>query len=98
MSYTALLLLKAKKELSDAFLWYEDKQTGLGERFANEIFTKLSEIENNPDRYPIKTKNLREVKIAVFPYLLIYRMNKSTKQVIVVSIFHVKRNPLRKAR
>lgn len=97
-SYTALLLLKAKKELSEAFLWYEDKQTGLGGRFANEIFTKLSEIENNPDRHPIKIKNLREVKIAVFPYLIIYRINKSTKQLIVVSIFHVKRNPLRKTR
>ncbi len=96
MSHTALLLAKAKKELSDAFLWYEDRQNGLGERFANEVFTKLSEIENNPDRYPIKVKNLREVRMAAFPYLLIYRMNKSTKQVIVVSIFHVKRNPLRK--
>ena len=31
MSYTALLLLKAKKELSDSFLWYEDKQKGLVE-------------------------------------------------------------------
>lgn len=98
MSYTALLLLKAKKELSDAFLWYEDKQKGLGERFANEIFTKLAEIENYPDRHPIKIKNLREARIAVFPYLLIYRINNSIKQVIVVSIFHVKRNPLRKTR
>jgi len=98
MSYTSLLLLKAKKELSDAFLWYEDKQIGLGERFANEIFTKLEELENYPDRYPAKIKNYREVKIAVFPYLLIYRINNSTKQVIVVSIFHVKRNPLKKIR
>ena len=67
MSYTALLLLKAKKELSDAFLWYEDKQIGLGERFANEIFIKLAEIENYPGRYPIKVKNLREVRGSSFP-------------------------------
>ncbi len=98
MSYTALLLSKAKKELGDAYLWYEDKQNGLGEKFANEVFNKLSEIENYPDRYPIKIKSFREARIAVFPYLLIYRINKSTSQIIVISIFHVKRNPLRKLR
>jgi plasmid stabilization system protein ParE len=98
MSYTALLLLKARKELSDTFLWYEDKQKGLGERFANQVFNKLTEIENFPDRYPVKVKNLRETRIAVFPYLLIYRLNNSARQVVVVSIFHIKRNPLKKTR
>lgn len=96
MSHTTLLLVKARKELSDAFLWYEDKQPGLGDRFANEVFNKLAEIESHPDRYPIKIKNLREVRIAVFPYLVIYRIEKLKKQVIVVSIFHIKRNPVKK--
>jgi len=98
MNYTSHLRLKAKKELSDAFLWYEDKQEGLGERFANEIFNKFTEIEMYPDRYAIKIQNLRKSGCQFFSYLIIYRINNSTKQVIVISIFHVKRNLMRKSR
>ena len=52
MSYQLIFDAKAVKEFSDSFDWYEDQQTGLGDRFENAIFERLNEIQQYPERYP----------------------------------------------
>lgn len=33
MKYSLIILPKAEKDIEDAYLWYEDKRTGLGYDF-----------------------------------------------------------------
>lgn len=96
MSYTVLLLSKARRELSLAFDWYEERQYGLGDRFAAAVMHKLSLIEKDPLRYPKRIKNYREAIVPVFPYLIVYRVHTRSRIVAVVSIFHARRAPRRK--
>jgi len=96
MSYTVVLLSKARRELFVAFEWYEEKQHGLGDRFAAAVMHKLSLIEQDPLRYPKRVKNYREAVVPVFPYLVVYRIHTRRKIVAVVSIFHSRRAPRRK--
>lgn len=49
--------------------WYEDKQQGLGDRFKQELYKRIKEIELHPDRYPIRKKPYHETTTNVFPYL-----------------------------
>ncbi len=51
MSYTTILLARAKNELLEAWIWYEEKQTGLGDRFKNEVYKRIHEIEAQPAKY-----------------------------------------------
>ncbi len=56
--------------------WYEDKQPNLGDRFKKEVYNRIYQIEQFPERYPERKKNYREARIEIFPYLIIYRLKK----------------------
>jgi plasmid stabilization system protein ParE len=97
-TYHSIFSLKAKKEIEEAWLWYEERLQGLGDKFTVEVIRRLKQIELQPERYPIIFKNYRETRIETFPYLIIYRENKKKKTVFVLSVFHGKRNPTTKFR
>ena len=77
----------------DAWIWYEDKQVGLGDRFENEVYQCIEKIEQHPERYPQRKKPFHETKVKIFPYLVIYRIEKAEQLIIISSIFHTKRKP-----
>jgi hypothetical protein len=52
MGFKIILQPRARKELLDAWIWYEEKQTDLGDRFEIEVYKQLEEIEQHPKRYP----------------------------------------------
>ena len=66
------------------------------ELFDSEEMKMIHEIEQYPERYPIKKRYYREVKIKFFPYLILYRINKKQKKITIISIFHSSRNPSKK--
>jgi len=93
MSFKIILQPRARKELLDAWIWYEEKQTNLGDRFEIEVYKQLKEIEQHPKRYPERKQFFRETKIQTFPYLIIYRIDEEEKLILISSIFHASRNP-----
>ena len=96
MSYTIVLLPRARKELLEAWDWYDSRWTGLGDRFMSEVEKRLQQIEKTPERYKERMKGFRETQVKVFPYLIIYRLQKRKKLISVSSIFHTSRNPGKK--
>lgn len=98
MIYSSVFLLKAHAELLEAWEWYEDRQSGLGDRFKQEIYKCISTIEQHPERYPERRKDYREAFVKIFPYLIIYRIHKRKKVIAIVSVFHTRRNPKKKYR
>lgn len=96
MSYRTEFLTKARLELLEAWIWYEDRQPGLGDRFKKQVDTVIGSIEQNPEQYKEIKKSYRQVAMKVFPYLLIYKISKRKKIVAIVSVFHTHRNPKKK--
>ena len=95
MSDSFLALPKAQKEVLDGWEWYEDKEPGLGDRFVDEVDKKIRSIINNPLHYPAKGK-YREAQTDVFPYLVIYQIDKTRDVILIVSVFHMSRHPRKK--
>lgn len=93
MIYNAILLPRARQELLAAWIWYEGKQTGLGDRFEMEVYKTIEEIEQHPKRYPEKIPFFRSKKIKTFPYLIIYKIEEEQRIILITSIFHTSRNP-----
>ena len=87
---------RAEREILSSYAYYEQAQSGLGERFIRAIELKLNKIALHPKRYPLKQGQYRETMIAIFPILIIYRYNEKKKLIFVSSIFHTSRNPLKK--
>lgn len=95
-SFTSTLSYRAQKEITQAWSWYEERQQGLGDRFVKEIIARIHKIEQSPDRYPTRHRYYKETPVSVFPFLIIYRINKRKRTVRIVSIFHTSLNPRKK--
>lgn len=78
-------------ELQDAYDWYESKQLGLGDDFISTLNHYIKLIETNPKSYQVFYKNKRVVFLKKFPYQVIYSIHQ--KDVVILSVFHSKRNP-----
>ncbi|HZY37012.1 MAG TPA: type II toxin-antitoxin system RelE/ParE family toxin [Mucilaginibacter sp.] len=95
MTYTVDLLFKARQEIFESWGWYEEHEVGLGDRFEDEVFKKIELIAANPLHYPQK-KGTREANTDIFPFLIVYRVNKRRNLIMIVSVFHTSRHPKRK--
>lgn len=96
MSYTVLFAGKARKEILSAREWYEGKQDGLGDKYLATIDELIAQIQYSPKRGVQRRKGYYEVVANKFPYVLIYRVSAKDETILVVSVFHTKRNPRRK--
>ena len=94
--YLAIFSSRSQKEIAKSWQWYEERQPGLGDRFLKEVVTKIKLIEQQPERYPTRFKSYKETPVAVFPFLIIYRLNTRKKIIRIVSVFNTSLNPKRK--
>jgi|SRR5579871_1036184 len=91
--YQTIISSRAEDEIISSWKWYETQQQKLGDRFFYELSLKLEKITQNPEQYSARYKNYREATLSVFPFSIIYRINKKKKAIFIISVFHSKRNP-----
>ena len=89
----------AKDEYKSAYAWYEDQQSGLGERFGKAIRQKLQQISNQPEAFGSRAnKKFREATVEFFPFLVIFKIKKRSQEIFISAIHHTARNPKQKYR
>jgi len=93
-SYKLIILERAVVEFEDACLYYNNKVSGLGFEFEEELIVLLELIKDNPLLFPVKFAHIHEAVMKRFPFVINYEV--SGKQIIVSAIFHVKQNPSKK--
>ena len=87
---------EAKMEAIEAYLYYENKLEGLGERFFKRIEDTYKHIDLSPEGYQKIHKSYRASKVKNFPYQVIYEIEG--ENIIVYSIFNSYQNPAKKHR
>lgn len=85
---------KAEKEYIEAFLYYEEKQPGLGIRFEKELEQLLAIIEKTPLLFAQKYKHFYEPMLKHFPFLIVFEIIDA--DIIIQSIYHAKQSPKKK--
>ena len=94
MTYSLVIKAEANLEIVDAYLYYEEQQKGLGERFLKQLDKYFSKILEAPKHYAIKRQPFREAFIRKFPFLVIYEIEETI--IVVYSVFNTSKNPARK--
>lgn len=90
MKFTLFLKEEAVQDLTEAFDWYEYKQSGLGAEFLTEVDAFFERILENPTRY----QYYRSQRIAImnrFPFKIVYEVEQES--IFVYAIYHDKRSP-----
>ncbi|WP_254174183.1 type II toxin-antitoxin system RelE/ParE family toxin [Planktothrix pseudagardhii] len=90
MNYVLVFRPEVREELNEAYDWYENQQTGLGDDFLDSIDEVLNRICQMPESYPIVYRDVRRSVVRRFPYLVYYRIVSS--RVIITAIFHSRRD------
>lgn len=80
----------AEADITDAFIWYEDQQAGLGKNFLDSVSKVLISISINPFSYQKVHKNVRRALLRKFPFGIFYTVEED--RVIVLGCFNQRRN------
>ncbi|MCU0432285.1 MAG: type II toxin-antitoxin system RelE/ParE family toxin [Bacteroidia bacterium] len=88
-----VLLQAAESEYLAYAAYYENQQSGLGERFVGEFTAQLAYLQQYPFAFQYKWRRYRVALMSRFPCLLVYRVHKSS--IIVYAVMHNRQNPKR---
>ena len=90
-NYKVIILEQAISEIADSCSYYNEKVSGLGYEFEEEIFQMIEIIKQNPFLFPIKFVNIHETVLLSFPFVVNYEVRG--KQINILAVFHTKRHP-----
>jgi plasmid stabilization system protein ParE len=93
MRHDAYLTLRARSDLTNAHLWYQDRGTDLAADFLHEIDAVLEQLSRFPHSCPVVRKNIRRCLVHRFPYGLFYVVEN--RRIVVLAIMHQARDPKR---
>ena len=82
---------EAEAEIGDAYAWYESQQSGLGERFLEEMSRCISAIERQPLRFQKVHAESRRALLRRFPYAVFFVAAQD--HVAVIAAMHMARDP-----
>lgn len=91
--YKSIILPLAKEDITNADLWYEEKQIGLGKRFTQQVREKVYFIKENPKACYIRYDNVRTAVLNMFPFMLHYIVDENNKTLVISALLHTSRNP-----
>ncbi len=92
MSHRVAFRPEAKAEFTEAIDWYEVQRSGLGNEFAEAVEATIQKLIEYPFAYPVFYKDVRRAPVQRFPYGVFYSSNE--EPILVLAIFHSKRNPI----
>ncbi len=91
----AEILLAASAEMAEAAAWYDERVSGLGERFLGETegaFARIDEtpLTGSPWRHRRLPDGVRRMFLRSFPYSAVYILEP---RLVIVAVAHVRRRP-----
>jgi plasmid stabilization system protein ParE len=98
MRYRHLYDPIALMEYKDAVSWYAAGSEKAANNLIKEVKEKIKVICNDPLRYRNTYKKFRETSLKKYPYSIVYLIDESAATVIIISVYHHKRNPKGKYR
>lgn len=82
----------AEAEHLETVTYLESRRAGLGALYLSDFETTMVRVCKHPDRYRIEIKpDIRRVRLARFPYSVIYRSADNLVQILAVA--HLRRRP-----
>jgi toxin ParE1/3/4 len=83
-----IIRLEAEVDITDAAIWYQRQQPGLGPEFLAEVESAIAKAAVNPFRYPClrRKPEVRRVLTKRFPYRVFYIRHDDA--IIVFRVLH----------
>ncbi|MFI4859547.1 MAG: type II toxin-antitoxin system RelE/ParE family toxin [Phycisphaerales bacterium JB063] len=83
----------AQTDLTASMLFYETQSEGLGTRFLASVYETCSNLRLFPNAGRIAFDDLRKMKVARFPFGVVYRVEHT--EIVVYAVVDLRRDPER---
>ena len=83
--------LLADLETTEAAVWYDIKERGVGERFLQALEDAYERIQTSPEGFPEVEPGIRRIRVKPFPYHVYYRVEGQVLRVL--RVVHGHRHP-----
>ena len=93
MPPTLIIRPEAELDIDAGYVWYEGRQTGLGQRFVNAVEACFAGILRAPKMGRLIQDPHRRVRVIGWPYVVFYDYNDQTDTVTVHCVFHTSQDP-----
>jgi hypothetical protein len=91
MSYRLVVRPKAAQEAIEAYIWFEMRTPGRGERFFDAVDECYGYITHNPLGFQLRKQHYRHAMVAGFDFRIVFAIVGETVQVF--QIRHTSRRP-----
>ena len=91
MKREVILRPEAKREIAEAYGWYEEKRDGLGNEFLLVVDAAIERIRREPESHPVVHRDVRRALTQRFPYGVFYVADP--RRITVIAVFHGSRDP-----
>lgn len=81
----------ARAEFREAILFYDERATGLGHQFTEDVENAVQRIREMPAAHPIISKGIRRCVLPRFPYSVLFRADGT--QIEIMALMHQRRHP-----
>ncbi|MCF2490332.1 type II toxin-antitoxin system RelE/ParE family toxin [Dyadobacter sp. CY347] len=91
--YKVSILPLAKHDIQEAAIWYNEQQPDLGKRFIKFIRSKVKQISENPQLYPVRYHSVHTAIVDVFPFMIHFVVNEVDRTILITAVLHTSLNP-----
>ena len=88
MKWLVTIRPEAENDLIAARDWYDERRSGLGDEFLDEISLAMLQLESSPERERLYYRNFRRIIVRRFPYKVFYQIIDN--RVVVFRVLHAK--------
>lgn len=81
----------AEREMLEAALFYEERQTKLGVAFLKEVERAVRRLVKFPESGVVVSQRIRRSMVKRFPYAVLY--SNQPEKIFVVAVMHCRRKP-----
>jgi len=83
----------ARQDFDEASDWYRDQDPLIRDKFVAAVRNTFTAITQRPLSFPVVfASTVRRATVGKFPFTVFFRLN--AELIIVVAVFHDKRNPI----
>ena len=94
MNFRVVIEAAAEREFAEAVAFYDEREPGLGRRFAHEFYDAFRKVSKDPERFPLASRLTRKAKVpSPWPCAIYFAVKSTTHEVVISTVWHGSRNP-----
>ena len=89
-----IFLQTARKDIRNAYEWYENKQYGLGNKFIREVILHSQKLKRESIEYRKYISDIQCLQLQKFPFS-VYFFKEGFDKILIIGVLHNRQNILK---